>query len=265
MFDDEVLETEVDESVNEEVADLEETEVEETLNEGGEEQEVAEPTEQTKEQNAYFANMRRQAEAEAQRKMDLKIAALCKDVTHPVTGRPITTFAEYEDAINAQNRIQAEKALEESGLDVSILDEYVKTSPVLAQAQQIIEQNAQLQADAQIKSDFEALQGLNPDIKTFADIENVNAVAEKVSQGYNLVDAYKIVNFDILMAKGTKSAKQSAINQAKGKSHLEPTETLNESNGESEIPEELIPMLKDTFPDKSMKEIRKLYNQVYKE
>ena len=259
----EVMESEVEESVNEEVADLEENN-EEVAEEGAKEEvEVAEP--QSKEQNAFFANMRRQAEADAQRKMDKKIADLCRDVTHPITGKPITTFAEYEDAINAQNRIQTERALEESGLDISILDEYVKASPVLAQAQQIIEQNNMAQAEAQIKSDFEMLQSLNPDLKTFNDIENLNLVVEKVGLGMSLVDAYKIVNFDSLMQRGTKSAKQSAINQAKGKTHLEPTESISESNGEVEIPEELIPMLKETFPDKTMKEIKKLYNQVYKE
>lgn len=259
----EVMNSEVEESVNEEVADLEENN-EEVTEEGEKEvEEVAEP--QTKEQNAFFANMRRQAEADAQKKMDKEIADLCKDVTHPITGKPITTFAEYKDAINAQNRIQTEKALEESGLDISILDEYVKTSPVLAQAQQIIEQNNMAQAEAQIKSDFEMLQSLNPDLKTFNDIENLNLVVEKVGLGMSLVDAYKLVNFDSLMQRGTKSAKQSAINQAKGKTHLEPTESISESNGEVEIPEELIPMLKETFPDKTMKEIKKLYNQVYKE
>ena len=259
----EVMNSEVEESVNEEVADLEENN-EEVTEEGEKEvEEVAEP--QTKEQNAFFANMRRQAEADAQKKMDKEIADLCKDVTHPITGKPITTFAEYKDAINAQNRIQTEKALEESGLDISILDEYVKTSPVLAQAQQIIEQNNMAQAEAQIKSDFEMLQSLNPDLKTFNDIENLDLVVEKVGLGMSLVDAYKLVNFDSLMQRGTKSAKQSAINQAKGKTHLEPTESISESNGEVEIPEELIPMLKETFPDKTMKEIKKLYNQVYKE
>ena len=263
-LENEVMETEVDESVNEEVADLEETD-EEVAEESVETQEVAEPEKQSAEQNAYFANMRRQAEAEAQRKMDKKIASLCRDVTHPITGKPITTFAEYEDAIAAQNRIQTEKQLEESGLDISLLDEYVKSSPVLAQAQQIIEQNNMAQAEAQIQNDFKEIQKLNPELQTFNDIENLDEVIKKVEAGASLVDAYKIVNFDTLMAKGTKGAKQAAINQARGKSHLEPTEGVTESNGEVEIPEDLIPMLKETFPDKSMKEIKKLYNQVYKD
>lgn len=259
----EVMESEVEESVNEEVADLEENN-EEVAEEGEKEvEEVAEP--QTKEQNAFFANMRRQAEADAQRKMDKKIANLCKDVVNPITGMPITTFAEYEEAINAQNRIQTERTLEEKGLDISLFDEYVKSSPVLAQAQRIIEQNNMAQAEAQVKSDFEALQALNPELKTFEDIENLNMVIDKVRLGMSLVEAYKIVNFDSLVQKSTKSAKQSAINQAKGKSHLEPTETISDSSGDLEVPEELIPMLKETFPNKTMKEIKKLYNQVYKE
>ena len=85
----------------------------------------------------------------------------------------------------------------------------------------------------------------------------------KVSQGYSLVDAYKIVNFDVLMTKGTKSAKQSAINQARGKSHLEPTENISASD-DIEISEIELMALRENFPDKSDKEIRKLYKQTFK-
>lgn len=264
-FENEVMETEELESVeNQEVA---EPEIEEEVTEESENtQEVAEPEKQSRETNAAFANMRRQAEAEAQRKMDLKIASLCKDVTHPITGKPITTFAEYEDAIAAQNRIQAETQLKENGLDISILDDYVKSSPVLAQAQAIIERNEQEQADARLKRDFEELQMLNSDIKTFADLNNderIGEILDRVNRGASLVDAYKIVNFDKLMEKGTKGAKQAAINQARGKSHLEPTETLSEG-GDDGISDTMLHALKNNFPEKSEKEIRKLYKQTFK-
>ena len=170
-YENEVMETEVDESVEEEVADLEETEETEVTEETGEkeEQEVAEPT-QTKEQNAQFANMRRKAEAEAQRKFDKRIADMCSGVVHPITGKPITTLDEYQDALNAQNRIQAERELNEKGIDISVLDEYVNSSPVLAQARQIVEQYANVQVEAQLKEDFEALKAINPDLKTYDDI-----------------------------------------------------------------------------------------------
>lgn len=265
MYDEnEVMETEVDESVEEEVADLEENEETEVTEETGEkeEQEVAEPT-QTKEQNAQFANMRRRAEAEAQRKFDKRIADMCSGVVHPITGKPITTLDEYQDALNAQNRIQAERELNEKGIDISVLDEYVNSSPVLAQARQIVEQYANVQVEAQLKEDFEALKAINPDLKTYDDIENIQDVVLKVSQGYSLVDAYKIVNFDVLMTKGTKSAKQSAINQARGKSHLEPTENISSSD-ESDISETELMALRENFPDKSDKEIRRLYKQTFK-
>ena len=256
-----------DESVEmQDVADPDVEEVEETSEESVETQEVAEPEEQSKEQNAAYASMRRRAEAEAQRKMDKSIADLCKDVVHPVTGKPITTFDEYRDAIAAQNRLQAEAQLKENGVDVSILDEYVNSSPVLMEAKQIVEQNRQAQADAQIQADFKIIQELNGDLKTFEDLQNdprFGEIVAKVQQGASLVDAYKIVNFDVLLSKGTKGAKQAAINQARGKAHLEPTDTLNEST-DSAISESLLAELRSNFPDKSEKEIRKLYKQTFK-
>lgn len=261
----EVMTTETSEEMQE-VAEPDVEEVEETSEESVENQEVAEPEEQSKEQNATYASMRRRAEAEAQRKMDKSIADLCKDVVHPVTGKPITTFDEYRDAIAAQNRIQAEAQLKENGVDVSVLDEYVNSSPVLMEAKQIVEQNKQAQAEAQLNADFEELKLLNSDLKTFKDLENdpnFDLIVQRVQQGASLVDAYKIVNFDTLMSKGTKGAKQAAINQARGKAHLEPTETLNEST-DSAISESLLAELRSNFPDKSEKEIRKLYKQTFK-
>ena len=264
MFDDEVMETEVDESVDQEVAEPEETEG--ITDEGENEQEVAEPVEQSKEENSRYADIRRRAEAEAQRKMDKKIEALCKDVTHPITGLPIRTFAEYEDAIAAQERLQTQRELESNGLDIDILDNYVNASPVLREARQIVEQNKQAQAEAQLKNDFEELQRLNPDLKTFDDLgsdPNFQEILMRVQSGASLVDAYKIVNFDTLMTKGTKGAKQAAINQARGKSHLEPTDEL--ADGESgSIDESLLAQLKANFPEKTPKQIRELYKLTFK-
>ena len=267
MDENEVMTTEVDESVeSQEVAEPETEEVD-TTEAGVEEQEVADPEPQSREQNAIYANIRRQAEAEAQKKFDKQIASLCKDVVHPITGQPITSFAEYEDAINAQNRIQAQKTLEANNVDISVLDEYVNSSPVLARAQQIIEQNDIAQANAQLKADFEELQKLNSDLKTFGDLmsdPNCNAILDRVAKGDNLVEAYKIVNFDALVNRETKSAKQAAINQARGKSHLEPTESMAEASDGNEIPESMMHSLRANFPDKSDKELRKLYKQTFK-
>lgn len=262
----EVMDTELSEEMQE-VADPDYDEVDETSEEESvETQEVAEPEEQSREQNAAYANMRRRAEAEAQRKMDKSIAELCKDVVHPITGLPITTFDEYRDAIAAQNRLQAEAKLKENGVDVSILDDYVKTSPVLMEARQIVEQNKMAQAEAQLNADFEELKLLNSDLQTFEDLQNdpnFGLIIQRIEQGASLVDAYKLVNFDLLMNKEAKGAKQAAINQARGKAHLEPTETLNEST-DSAISESLLAELRSNFPDKSEKEIRKLYKQTFK-
>lgn len=262
----EVMTTEETSEEYQEVAEPETEEVDTTEEGENEDQEVAEPERQSDEQNSIYANMRRKAEADAQRKMDKRIEQLCKDVTHPITGEPIRTFAEYEDAIAAQNRIQAENQLKENGLDISILDEYLNSSPVLAQARSIIEQNNQVQAEAQLKSDFEELQRLNSDLKTFDDLAadpNFNEILDRVRKGTSLVDAYKIANFDVLMNKGTKGAHQAAINQARGKAHLEPTEGVSASDG-IDVPVDLLAELKRNFPDKDEKQLRKLYKQVYK-
>lgn len=104
-------------------------------------------------------------------------------------------------------------------------------------------------------------------MKTFDDLlsdPNFGEIVNRVQNGASLVDAYKIVNFDTLMNRGTKSAHQQAINQARGKAHLEPTETLSEGDDGVNISESLLSTLRSNFPDKSDKEIRKLYKQTFR-
>lgn len=237
----------------------------ETSEESEETQEVAEPVkeEQSKEENARFASIRRQAEADAQRKMDMQVARLCEGITHPVTGQPIRTFAEYEDAIHAQTRLQAEQVLQENNVDTSVLDSYINNNPIILQAQQILAENQQIQSERMIRKDIEEISQLDPSISTLQDMANLptwNAILEKVQQGASLVDAYKLTNYNELMNRNIAGAKQAAINQARGKAHLESTESLGTSDNDIDVPQEIIAQ----FPDKSMKEIKKLYKQIYK-
>lgn len=217
------------------------------------------------ETNAAFANMRRRAEAEAQARFDSEIAQLCSGYVHPVTGKPITTLAEYKDAIYQQDRIAAEEKLKESGLDAEAIDSLITNNPVIQQAQAVIAQSQAVEAERRLQADFEAVKALDPSVKTMADIPNL-PVIENILRNSNmsLVDAYKLANYDSLIQNARAGAKQGAINQMKGKGHLTGVDSLSNDSSEVEIPQAEYRSLKETFPNKSDAELKKLYNKTLK-
>ena len=77
----------------------------------------------------------------------------------------------------------------------------------------------------------------------------------------SLYDIYRLVNFDKLTTQRADAAKQAAINQARGKSHMEPTATgLNNTKDLAEIPQSELSVWREAFPEASMEELKKKYN-----
>lgn len=261
----------------EEVADLpsEEDESEETEETEVETEETEETEDFKNEENARYASIRRKAEADAayraKAEADARIARICQGVVHPVTGKPITTMDEYEDALYEQERMQSERAMREKGLDPSIIQNVINQNPAIKRAESVLAQ-AQQQANMtlaqrQLEADLAEISKIDNSIKTFKELENLESFGEilaKVQSGYSLIDAYKMVEFDALMNKGKAGARQAAINQVRGKAHLQGADTLTEDSEDIEVPTADYKMLKEVYPDKTAKQIKKLYNETFK-
>ena len=257
----------------EETADLPDEENEEPEDDTEEETEgTAEETEEEpedfkNEENARYAAIRRKAEADAKAKADARIAQICKGVVHPRTGQPIRTLEEYEDALYVQDKMARDKALQEKGLDPSIIDKAIQNNPIVRQAQAVLEQQQVYTAQQRFEADLAEISKIDPSIKTFSDLNNlegINEIVDKVRAGMNLVDAFKTVEFSNILAKGKAGAKQSAINQTRGKAHLQGADSLAEETDEVEIPKAEYKSLREVFPNKSGKELKKLYNDTLK-
>ena len=246
----------------------------------GTEVETEEPEEagvQSAEENAQFAAIRRKAEEDAKRKyetmrdnerkqIDSYYANLCKGKVNPETGAPITTEAEYREALAAQDRINMKNQMQEAGVDPSLLDKAIMASPIMQQAQAAIQENEQYRNQRMIDEDMKEILSFDPSVNSADEVfsqENIHECLDYVAShpGIRLSDAYKIVNFDRLAAARAEAAKQSAINQAKSKDHLTTTGGLSGSDGDVDIPESEIAKWKEWFPEKSRKELRALYNK----
>lgn len=228
-------------------------------------EEAAEPQPQSPEVNAAFADMRRRMEA-AERKaaeIDSMYAKQFGGYKNPETGQPIKSAADYMEAMAAQERIQARQKLQESNIDPNLIDNLIANSPAVRQAQAATAELNNYRAQQKLEADYKEILALDPSLNGIDDILNdpsMPLMTEKVAQGMSLVDAYKIVNFDRVFNSKEAAIKQQTINQVKGKNHLSTGASVTVSSDLEDIPASMLEDFKDRFPDKSPKELKKLYN-----
>jgi hypothetical protein len=228
--------------------------------------EAAAPQPQSDEANRAFANMRREMEAAKRQaaEIDAIYAKQFGNYTNPETGQPIRSARDYAEAMAAQQRMQARQQLQENNIDPNLIDNMIANSPVVRQAEAAMAELNNTRAQQQIERDIEEVLRLDPSINSKDELmadPSFDQVLQKVQSGMNLVDAYKIVNFDRLSNSKTAAARQAAINQVKGQSHLANGNGITTPDSGEDIPASMIEDFKDMFPDKSMKELKALYNR----
>lgn len=217
---------------------------------------------QTSDENARFAAVRRRAESEARERyqkrmadMDKRFAALAKTSgVENVTGME-DYLKRVEEAVWDQKLQNNQMTGEEIRRMVS---EMVETNPMVVEARETT-------ARQQLEADFKRIAKIDPDIRTQDDLaasEGFEDVLKAVQeQGLNVYDAYRLVNFDRLMEKNSAATRQAAINQAKGKTHMEPVKGTSEPAGnEVEIPEKALEKWKRAYPGLTHEQLRRKYN-----
>lgn len=262
------------ESVNtQEVAEPEDTEVSEVEEESTEEPtEVEESTPetevQTAEENARYAAARRRAEQEIKNR-DAEFARRFKDYQNPITHKPILSERDYFEALDAQETLKRNEELRSKGVDPQMFEEMVSrqvaNNPAVLQAQEVMTAFQHAQAQSTMENDLKAIQKLNPDIKSADDLvkdPSFGAVLGYFNNGLPMPEAYKLANFDKLLANNNASVKQKTINNMKGTQHLNPTDGLSSGEGGGvDIPADELNAWKKAFPEASMKELKEKYNR----
>ena len=251
----------------------EETSEDETVETSEEEAGDAEP-EQSAEENARYAAARRSGAESVERKYqsmmaerDREIAAMCEatNARHPVTGQPITTWNDYIDALKIQQRNRQAQELRDKGVDPALIDRMVASNPTVLQAQAYMMQAKEQEQLAEIQRSVEEISKLDTSIKTAEDLVNAPYCNDLIMycQRHNtsLADAYKILQFNNLLSNNNDAARQQAINQMKGKSHLPSASSgVATENDDVEVPAEIMARFK--ADGKTEKQIRELYKKV---
>lgn len=255
-----------------ESAEPSETVTEEEIVEENEDVSEPEPV-QTAEDNAKFAAARRQAEEQLREYqhqkelLDAEFAKRFEGYTNPITGQPVKTSKDYLEALDAQQRLETNRRLEENGINPAIIENAINNNPVVMQAQEILRMNQIEQAKISMQNDITEISKLDASIKTIDDLGNkpyAQDLISYVNSGLSLIDAFKLANFESLINQKSEASKQAAINQAKGKAHLSATDGISNSDELLDIPENEISKWKAFFPDASMKELKEKYNRTKK-
>lgn len=252
------------EVVEEPVNEVEESGAEE----GANEQAPAEPAAQSQELNAQFAAARRKAEEDYQRKMsgiDGEFKRLFGNQVNPATGRPISSVAEYLQAVEFAQNAARDEELRSKGIDPSVIQEMVNNAPAVRQAQQYLQMTQQEEARKSLEADFKEITKIDPSIKSMEDLQkhaSFNTVLAYVrDNGLKLHDAFRLANYQQLTSSNADAARQAAINQARGKQHMETTSGVSKQGKELvQIPSNLLARWQDAYPDMSLEQLTRKYN-----
>lgn len=270
MLFNKLYDADADMSGSENTAEVAEQPVEEEpVDDQGENDEAEPAIQQSAEENAKYAAARRKAEAESAA-VDQMFAQRFGNLKNPMTGEPIKSARGYFEALQAQERMKTEQQIKAAGVDPNLLNNLIQNDPTIQAAKSVIERSNQAEAQRMLEEDYKEVMKLDPTMKSRDDIESSSTFLNCVQwcadhPGTRFSDAYKIINFDRLSGYRTEAAKQEAINSAKSKGHLSAASGSGGVDSSKEIPSGQLENWKAMFPDKTMKELRSLYNRVHKE
>ena len=232
--------------------------------------EVEEPVkpQQTAEENAKFAEIRRKADAEINKlraeldherqskadRINEVVNNAYKGSVNPYTNRPIETEADYEE----YQQMYKEDVLSQLGVSKDFITKEIENNPIVKEAQRILEAQKAGQAKALFDSRLAEITKLNPDIKSIDDLMKMPNKAEfddyVLNKHYDILDAYKLVNGDTKKKPNTSETKE----------HLIKTGGQGGGSVGLEIPGELLDYYKETFPKETAAQLRTRYNRVLK-
>lgn len=238
----------------------------------------AEPAkQQTAEENAKYAAVRRSIETEMKAKADAEIRREVQKaadqtiadmgIMDPYSNKAITTKAQY-DAYKARRDSEvAEKELKKAGISAEAINSIISSHPAIVKAEKAAKdmdaakQHANAEAaKASLDTQMKEISALDPSIKSIEDISALPCwgnIKTFIGKGLTLTEAFKQANFENLVNKSASAAKQTAYNSVSGKDHL--TSSASRGQGEAVVPKGVVKQYKAMFPNMTTEQIRADY------
>jgi len=218
---------------------------------------------------AELERVRQEAQSKANEEFDKAFAG--SGLINPYTKKPISSRAEFDEY---RQRYEVEKKntfMRQTGMGEEEYQRFVAELPEVQEARQTQQEAAEAtrqaqlaQARAHAEQQLQEISRMDPSIKTMEDLtkmENYPRFYELVKRGNDLVDAFRLANFDKLTQSAAAASRQSAINAARSKEHLNPTGSRGA--GAVEVPPEVMEQYRMYNPSATEAEIRAHY-QKYK-
>ncbi len=228
---------------------------------------------QTTEERRRQAHGRRQRELEVQRQAarDSAYEEMFRGQVNPYTNEPIRTEADYMAYRDAMTRQDAERGLQQAGVDPQLVRGLVESElrPFREQARRqelsaIGEQARAVsaQADAAIRQSLDGIRqmygGKVHSVEDILAMPTGEAFHAYVEKGLTLEDAYYLANRTEIDRQRMAAARQAGVNQARGKGHMaNPTQAAGAA-GYQATPEEA-EAYREFMPDATDKEINAAY------
>ena len=216
---------------------------------------------QSQEDNRRYAAMRRRTEQEARdrasREVDAAIAAA--GIVDPRTGRPVRTRAELE-ACRAGGR--AEKG---GGLAPAEYRRPAGAPPEVKAARQALAYAQETEIHRKVEDQVRQISRMDPSIREKGDLSRLSCyeqMCRMVEKGYELADAYRVLNFDELLRRNEAAARQAALNSVSGKSHMAQRKPRGE--GGAYVPPDVAEEYRLFLPGITDAEIQAHYNRYAK-
>lgn len=186
--------------------------------------------------------------------------------------KPVTTAEEFEAWDRAQRAADLQKDLQDGKLTPEGLQEVLATMPEVkqildrAQKQEEAAKEAEQRAGAETfaakrEMELAEIRKINPAIKSLDDIVSMQtgkAFISYVQRGNTFLEAYRLANYDDILASRREAGAQAARNAAAGKSHMQ--QTAQQGDGGKRVPRNVADMYRLLNPEMSEAEIVAHYN-----
>lgn len=238
--------TDNDSNVNEQ-----DGQVTDTTTDDGEGEEVKTVKKSTKEYSERLKNDREKIRKELEEENNKRMDSIAKS-------RGFENWKELEEYSNKEQ-------LQNLGVnDTDAFEKYlnniIENNPEMIKARAIIAEQQQKDAERQLNDQVTEIGKLDSSIKSVSDLLNhpsYEKVLDRVKNGANLVDAFKLENFDTLTGRASDAAVQHTLNNINNKSHVKTTS--GSASSDVVVPTEVYAMYKRNLPNWTDEQIKKHY------
>lgn len=238
--------TDNDSSVNEQ-----DGQVTDTTTDDGEGEEAKTVKKSTKEYSERLKNDREKIRKELEEENNRRLDSIAKS-------RGFENWKELEEYSNKEQ-------LQNLGVnDADAFEKYlnniIENNPEMIKARAIIAEQQKRDAERQLNDQVAEISKLDSSIKNVDDLlshPSYDKVLDRVKNGANLVDAFKLENFDTLTGRTSDAAVQHTLNNINNKSHVKTTS--GSASSDVVVPNEIYATYRRNLPNWTDEQIKKHY------